>query len=105
MGPRLRYCEHTMTWIKTVPVDQADEPLRQALEKSKALYPVEYATPVPGLVDGVDASIVMSHSLIPAALEHAFSAFGALMDPGLPLQRRQHEMIATVVSVLNRCHY
>jgi AhpD family alkylhydroperoxidase len=27
------------------------------------------------------------------------------MAPELPLQRRQHEMIATVVSLTNRCHY
>jgi len=28
-----------------------------------------------------------------------------LMSPDLPLTRRQHEMITTVVSVTNRCHY
>jgi AhpD family alkylhydroperoxidase len=27
------------------------------------------------------------------------------MSPELPLTRRQHEMITTVVSVNNRCHY
>jgi AhpD family alkylhydroperoxidase len=27
------------------------------------------------------------------------------MAPDLPLQRRQHEMIATMVSVTNRCVY
>ena len=54
--------------------------------------------------DGV-AGIVASHSLIPEALRHAFATFGALMSPELPLSRRQHEMITTRVSVLNRCHY
>jgi alkylhydroperoxidase family enzyme len=48
---------------------------------------------------------VASHSLIPEALKHAFSTFGALMLPDLPLGRRQHEMIATLVSVTNHCHY
>jgi hypothetical protein len=43
--------------------------------------------------------------LIPQALHHAFAAFGALMSPDLPLTRRQHEMITTVVSAVNRCHY
>jgi alkylhydroperoxidase family enzyme len=43
--------------------------------------------------------------LIPQALWHAFGTFGALMSPELPLSRRQQEMIATVVSVTNRCHY
>jgi len=28
-----------------------------------------------------------------------------LMSPDLPLSRRQHEMITTVVSVTNRCVY
>ena len=51
------------------------------------------------------SSIVGSHTLIPDALFHAFSTFGALMSPELPLQRRQHEMIATMVSVTNRCVY
>ena len=50
-------------------------------------------------------SIVASHSLIPDALFHAFATFGVLMSPDLPLTRRQHEMITTVVSVTNRCHY
>jgi hypothetical protein len=48
---------------------------------------------------------VLSHSLIPEALRHAFSTFGALMNPDLPLERRQHEMIALTVSALNRCFY
>jgi alkylhydroperoxidase family enzyme len=48
---------------------------------------------------------VASHSLIPQALHHAFSTFGALMSPDLPLDRRHHEMIATMVSVTNRCVY
>ena len=68
------------------------------------MYPSEYATPsVPDLQPG--ESIVESHSLIPDALFHAFATFGALMAPHLPLVRRQHEMIATVVSAVNRCHY
>ena len=50
-------------------------------------------------------SIMMSHSLIPQAMYHAFATFGSLLDPALPLTRRQHEMIATTVSTLNRCFY
>jgi alkylhydroperoxidase family enzyme len=48
---------------------------------------------------------VQSHTLIPDAMFHAFSTFGALMSPDLPLSRAQHEMIATVVSAANSCHY
>ena len=94
-----------MTWIKTVPLSEADETLRRALEDSRALYPREYADPVHAVEDGEASGIVSSHSLIPEALRHAFSTFGALMSPDLPLTRAQHEMIATVVSVQNRCHY
>jgi alkylhydroperoxidase family enzyme len=54
---------------------------------------------------GPEASITASHSLIPEALFHAFGTFGALMSAELPLRREQHEMIATVVSVTNRCQY
>ena len=50
-------------------------------------------------------SIVLSHSLIPGAMKHAFATYGALLDPKLPLTRRQHEMIAATVSAVNRCFY
>jgi hypothetical protein len=92
-----------MTWIKTIPMAEANEELRRAIEAQKALYPIEYATPVHPS-DGASA-IVASHSLMPEALYHAFAAFGAMMSPELPLSRRQHEMITTLVSVTNRCHY
>ena len=94
-----------MTWIRTVSLDEADEKLRRAMEAQRDLYPVEYATPVHPTNDGGASQIVASHSLIPEALYHAFATFGALMSPELPLTRRQHEMITTVVSVNNRCHY
>jgi len=94
-----------MTWIKTVPLSEADEKLREAMEAQRHLYPEEYAQPVHPTPDGGSSGIVSSHSLIPEALHHAFSTFGVLMSPELPLTRRQHEMITTVVSVTNRCHY
>ena len=93
-----------MTWIKTVTVDESEE-VRKAVESQRELYPIEYATPVHPVNNGESSSIVASHSLIPDALYHSFSAFGALMSPELPLSRRQHEMIATMVSVTNRCFY
>ena len=92
-----------MTWIKTIPFAEADEKLREASRGERAFYPPEYAMPT-GLTDEA-GSIVASHSLIPDALYHAFATFGVLMSPDLPLTRRQHEMITTVVSVTNRCHY
>jgi hypothetical protein len=93
-----------MTWIKTIPAAEADQNLRQAMEGQRSLYPIEYAEPVHPDESG-GSSIVGSHTLIPQALYHAFGTFGALMSPDLPLSRRQHEMIATMVSVTNRCHY
>ena len=92
-----------MTWIKTISVEESEE-VRKAVESQRELYPIEYATPVHPTPDGA-AGIVASHSLIPKALYHAFATFGTLMSPDLPLSRRQHEMITTVVSVTNRCHY
>lgn len=93
-----------MTWIRTIPLSEAGAKLRQAMEDQKSLYPIEYATPVHPAAGG-GSEIVASHSLIPDALYHAFATFGALMSPELPLSRRQHEMITTVVSVTNRCVY
>ena len=92
-----------MTWIKTVSMDE-DENVKKAMLAQRALYPIEYATPVHPDQSGA-SSIVGSHTLIPEALYHSFSTFGALMSPDLPLTRRQHEMITTVVSVTNRCQY
>lgn len=93
-----------MTWIKTVALAEADERLRAAMEAQRAAYPIEYATPVCDRGDAA-SGIVASHSLIPDALYHAFAAFGVLMSDALPLERRHHEMIATVVSAHNRCTY
>ena len=97
-----------MTWIKTVPFDEASEELRRAWEKQRDLYPPEYGESVPAAEARGDeemSGVVGSHSLIPDALYHAFATFGALMSPDLPLTRRQHEMITTVVSSINRCVY
>lgn len=98
-----------MAWIKTVPMAEADERLLGLLEAQRGFYPAEYAQPVPVVdttKDGREApGIVASHTLIPDALYHAFSTFGVLMSTDLPLTRRQHEMITTVVSVTNRCRY
>jgi hypothetical protein len=94
-----------MTWIKTIPFDEADEKLLHALEAQRGLFPAEYAKPVHPIADGELSGIVASHSLIPDALHHAFATFGVLTSADLPLTRAQHEMITTVVSVVNRCHY
>lgn len=93
-----------MAWIKTVPFEEANEKLQKILLEMRAAFPAEYETPAPK-ASATGESIVSSHTLIPDALHHAFSTFGALMSDALPLQRRHHEMIATMVSLINRCHY
>jgi hypothetical protein len=93
-----------MAWIRTTPLEGEDEAVLKAMTDQRHLYPQEYGQPVQELDQGVPG-IVASHTLIPQALYHAFATFGALMSPDLPLQRRQHEMIATMVSLTNKCHY
>lgn len=90
-----------MAWIKTIPQNKGDKKLLEAIRKQRSLYPQEYAVPT----NDREESIVDTHTLLPDVLYHAFSTFGALMSPELPLERRHHEMIATVVSVKNDCHY
>lgn len=90
-----------MTWINNKPPD--DPAFTELVQKTRSLYPPEYGTPVDAIPG--DESIVMSHTLIPQALHHAFALLGELLQPTLPLERRHHEMIATVVSAVNRCFY
>ena len=92
-----------MTWIRTDPLDGNDEAVARARAMQRSLYPMMYGETGPAELVG--ESIVASHSLIPDALYHAFATFGVLMSPDLPLERRHHEMIATAVSVTNRCRY
>lgn len=96
-----------MTWIHTIPPESADGALRACYDAIYALYPPEYGVEVPAVVrpDGSSDRISAAHSLIPEAMRHAMSCFGVLLSADLPLTRRQHEMIATVVSALNRCFY
>jgi hypothetical protein len=96
-----------MTWIKTVPPDKADADLRRVYEAVRSLYPAEYQDDVPSLIrpEGGSDSIVTAHSIIPEAMRHMMSGLGVLLQPQLPLTRRQHEMIAALVSVQNQCFY
>lgn len=93
-----------MTWIKTTDPISDTGAVHDAWLRQRNMYPAEYAVPSsPG--NSGPAGIVASHSLLPETLYHAFATYGTLLDPSLPLERRHHEMIATVVSVTNRCRY
>jgi hypothetical protein len=96
-----------MTWIQITPFEEAGPGLREYYEALYSQYPPEYAAAMPAArrPDGGDDSIIAAHSLIPDALRHAFGTHLAAIAPDLPLSRRQHEMIATVVSAQNRCFY
>jgi hypothetical protein len=94
-----------MTWI----AQRSDEEVVDAMRSALAGYPPEYAPHKRGERRVPEAvrrdSIVGTHSLAPKVLEHLFAALRAMFDPALPLSRRQHETIATVVSGLNDCFY
>ena len=96
-----------MTWIRTVEPHEADPDLRRLYEQVRAMYPVEYSTTVPAVSrpDGTSDSVMAAHSLIPEAMRHMMSGLAVMLQPHLPLTRRQHEMIATVVSARNNCFY
>ena len=97
-----------MAWIKTVKREEADEKLTNAMLNQRHLYPQEYALPVEAATSQSSdpgESIVLSHSLLPDTLYHAFATYGTLLSPDLPLSRAQHEMIAATVSVSNSCFY
>ena len=95
-----------MAWIKTIKFEEADANLQEILQKTRMSYPPEYAVPMSDdPANPINESVIDSHTLIPDALYHSFSAFSAMMSPDLPLERRQHEMIATMVSVVNDCFY
>ena len=98
-----------MTWIKTIPQKEANPELLELFQRMRKGYPGEYAIEVPSLVElasrEAGGGITDSHTLIPNVLFHSFSAHREMMSPDLPLSRAQHEMIASVVSVLNECFY
>ena len=81
-------------WIEVVDEDEdADEELAAAYAKC--------ADPNTGRA----ANIMKVHSLNPQTMLDHRSLYTTLMFGQSPLRRYQREMIATVVSALNDCHY
>ena len=81
-----------MAWIRTVDAGEAGGDL-------KPLY--DAAVNRAGKVFG----IVRLMSPNPAVLEASMALYRAVMFGPSPLSRRRREMIATVVSATNGCHY
>ena len=81
-----------MAWIRTVADGEAEGDL-------KPLY--EAALHRAGRV----WNIVRIMSPNPAVLEASMGLYRAVMFGPSPLSRRQREMMATVVSASNGCHY
>lgn len=81
-----------MAWIKTIGVDEATGSL-------KAIY--DAAIKRAGRVFGIVG--VMSPN--PAVLRASMGFYRAIMFGESPLSRAQRELLATVVSRANTCHY
>ena len=81
------------TWIDTVDEKQAEGEVAEAY-----LQAADRAT-------GRVAHILKVHSLNPRSLLAHRTLYRTLMFGRSPLERYQREMIGTVVSALNECHY
>ena len=81
-----------MAWIRTVRQGEAEGELRRHYDAAVARA---------GKVYG----IVRLMSPNPAVLEAAMAFYRAAMFGPSPLSRAQREMLATVVSRVNGCHY
>ena len=83
-----------MSWIETIDEDDAREELADI-----------YAAYLKKNGQEKMPSILKVHSLSPKSLEHHIDYYRLLSYGKSPLRRYQREMIATRVSLINRCHY
>lgn len=81
-----------MTWIRTIDEREADGYVQSVYEAHRKAR-------------GWVSNIVKSFSVRPDTLRAFQNLFVTLMFGPSDLSRAQREMIATVVSVANRCHY
>ena len=80
-----------MTWIETVAPGEAEGSLKRLYDASEQHF---------GFVPNIRRSL----SLNPAALR-ADAQLSSAVYSGGALPKEEREMVATVVSALNRCHY
>jgi uncharacterized peroxidase-related enzyme len=81
-----------MPWIRTVSDEQADGLLKKIYEAAVARA-------------GRVFNVVRVMSLNPATLRASLGLYQAVMFGRSPLSRAQRELLATVVSRGNGCHY
>jgi alkylhydroperoxidase family enzyme len=81
-----------MTWIRTVPPEEATGPLRASYARAIARA---------GKVFG----IVRTMSLAPAILDASIELYLKVLFARDGLSRIRREMLAVVVSATNACHY
>lgn len=81
-----------MTWIRTIGVDEATGRLARSYKAAIGRA---------GRVYG----IVRTMSLAPRTLDASMGLYGAIMFAEEGLSRVQRELLATVVSRANGCHY
>lgn len=81
-----------MPWIRTIPLAEATGRLARSYEAAVARA---------GRVFG----IVRAQSLAPAVLDASMGLYQRIMYATEGLSRRQREMVATIVSRANDCHY
>jgi len=81
-----------MAWIATIAEEQAQGPLAELYAGIRAKF---------GIVPNIMKALSLRHEM----LEKMSGAFMTATFGGSRLSRVQEEMIATVVSSINRCHY
>ena len=81
-----------MSWIRMISYEESDGELREQFE------PLQYA---PGKI----ARILQIHSLIPSTISSHTKFYRDIMFKRSDLSRKERELIATVVSIFNECHY
>ena len=81
-----------MMWIHTVPEEQAEGLLASLYKAARARA-------------GRVSQIVRSMSLNPPVLRDSIRVYQSIMFGPSPLSRAQRELLATVVSRTNDCHY
>lgn len=92
-----------MAWLRPPPTT---DPLRDALSVARAGMPPEYGTSSDRVPEAVrQDSIVFAHARMPGLLAGFFSGYNDVFREGLPLTRREQELVACVVSRANDCFY